>query len=663
MVVRIVLRIAFLSATSGAVFAGTALPAWAQANVWDSTISNTHWYVPVPQLLAYIAPRASLANPVPIGDQTLWMLGISTNGSFTGTSVAQLAIGPALLTETTTIQGTVTPSGQITMIFTPVGGGTATVGLGMMQNVGGVTSMEMQMITGDALLVTHWAYMLPYDPATFTPPASQVVLSNSSPQWAWTAGTPWRMVSPVLFGTSAPGRFVILDYQNGYFWGRGVGPNGSGPFTLLGSITPEGKVLLSTVSQGNLTSLYGNISGGPASSQMLLSEYDSLGNLTGVLATTSLVRPFVDVAAETNNRSALGAAATLYRLAGTPAGLSGVFAPALDALTSLSGPALSNAISQTLPVLAGSASQATYNTQRAFQQAVLTRLDTVRGTGLKSDLGVERNFWVRPLGGVMRQSGLDGVPGYRASGGGLAAGVDQTLFSGLTLGGVVAYSYNSLTGNDDVVPNTLGIRSYYAGIYGAYALRPDLDVNFQLDAALNRNSESRSISFMNSTASASYSGTTTHAGLGINKKVSAGPGLTLIPSLRMDLAQVRSGSYSEGGVDALNLNVDSQVYRELMLTAAIKSAYQIAGHVHLTSHAGIGYNPLNSAARITASYAGGGGSFVVDGLDVSPWLLSTGVGLVGIRKDHLDLGVHYDLQASPTGFLNQIGSLVLKMKI
>ncbi|MBX9843423.1 MAG: autotransporter outer membrane beta-barrel domain-containing protein [Xanthobacteraceae bacterium] len=658
------MRIAVLAFASCAIFVARATsPVLAQANIWDSTISNTHWYVPVPQLLAYIAPRASLANPIPIGDQTLWTLGVSTNGSFTGTSVAQLAIGPALLTESTTIQGTVTPSGQITMIFTPVGGGTPTVGLGVMQNVGGVTSMEMQMITGDALLVTHWAYMLPYDPATFTPPASQVVLSNSSPQWAWTAGTPWKMVSPALFGTSAPGRFIVTDYQNGYFWGRGISPNGGGAFTLLGSITPEGKVLLSTVSQGNLTSLYGNISGGPSSSQMLLSEYDSAGNLVGALATTTLVRPFAEALAETNNRSALGAAGTLYRLAGTPAGLSGAFAPALDVLSNLQGAALSSAISQTLPVLAGSASQATYNTQRAFQQAVITRLDTVRGVGLNSDLGVERNFWMRPLGGVARQQGLDGVPGYRASGGGLAAGVDQTFFSGLTLGGVVAYSYYSLTGSDDAVPNSLGISSYYAGMYGAYALRPGLDVNFQLDAILGRNSESRSISFMNSTAAARYSSSTAHAGLGIDKKIPMGAGLTLIPSLRMDFAQVRSGSYSESGADALNLNVESQVYRELMLTAAIKSAYQIAGQVHLTSHAGIGYNALNSPAQITASYAGGGDSFVTYGLDVSPWLLSTGVGLVGIRKDQLDLGVYYDLQASPTGFLNQIGSFVLKMKI
>ncbi|MGC2774006.1 MAG: autotransporter outer membrane beta-barrel domain-containing protein, partial [Bradyrhizobium sp.] len=197
-------RVIVLCATIGiACVAGRAVPARAQSTVWDSTISITHWYVPTAQLLAYMSPRTGFTNPIPIGDQTLWTLGTATNGSFTGTSVAQLRIGAALLTDTSTIQGFVTTSGQITMLFTPAGGGTATVGLGTMRTVNGVASMEMQMITGDSLLVTHWAYMLPYDPASFTPPPSAPVPANSVPQWAWTAGTPWRIVSPTLFGTQA----------------------------------------------------------------------------------------------------------------------------------------------------------------------------------------------------------------------------------------------------------------------------------------------------------------------------------------------------------------------------------------------------------------------------------------------------------------------------
>src|SRR4051794_19807612 len=158
-IMRAPLRFHVLTLASCAVLSGGGTPAGAQSAIWDTTITNSHWYVPVPQLLAYASPAASFANPIPIGDQTLWSLGTATNGSFTGTSVAQLKLGPALIVENSTVQGFVTTAGRITMVFTPASGGAPTVGLGQMRNINGVTEMEMQMITGQSLLVTHWAYM------------------------------------------------------------------------------------------------------------------------------------------------------------------------------------------------------------------------------------------------------------------------------------------------------------------------------------------------------------------------------------------------------------------------------------------------------------------------------------------------------------------------
>jgi outer membrane autotransporter protein len=654
---RALLRSRVLLLASCAVLSGS-MPARAQSAIWDATVSNTHWYVPVPQLLAYASPAASFANPIPIGDQTLWSLGPATNGSFTGTSSAQLKLGPALVVENSTVQGFVATSGQITMVFTPTAGGTPTVGLGQMRSIDGVTRMEMQMITGDSLLVTHWAYMTPYDPATFAPPASQPVPANSVPQWAWMNGTPWRIVSRAIFGTGAPGRFVITNYQNGYFWGNGIGPLGSSAFTLLGSITPEGKVLFNAISRGNLTNLYGNATGNASGSQMLTSTYDLTGNATGGFATMSLVQPYAGTLAAQNTRYAVGAAEALYRVAASPESLTGPLAPVFFALDNLSGPELSKAISQTTPVLAGAASQATYNVQRPLQQAVTGRLDDLRAATPEA----EPNIWLKPLGGVARQNGLDGVPGYRAIGGGLVAGIDQTVAPDLALGGLLAYAHHAFSGSDDAVPNTFRVSSYQLGLYGAYALRPDVEVNAQFDTGLNRNSESRSIAFMNSTASADYNSYTTHAGLGVRTLIPIQPGMALVPSLRVDFAQVRADSYGESGAGPLSLNVDGQIYRELMVTAGLKGAYRVAERVQFTTDAGIGYNTLNSQVQITAAYAGGGDSFATYGLVVSPWLYSAGVGLVG-AKDNLDLGLRYGLQASPTGFLNQTGSLVLKIRI
>ncbi|CCD83576.1 conserved protein of unknown function [Bradyrhizobium sp. ORS 285] len=648
--------VAFCAA--GASYVAGAVPARSQSTVWDSTISNTNWYVPTAQLLAYMSPKTSFTNPIPIGDQTLWSLGTATNGAFTGTSVAQLRIGPALLTDSSTIQGFVTPRGQITMLFTPAGGGTVTVGLGYMRTLNGVTSMEMQMITGETLLVTHWAYMLPYDPATFTPPPSAPVPANSVPQWAWTAGTPWRIVSPALFGTQAPGRFVITNYQNGYFWGAGVAPAGSaaGGFTLLGSVTPEGSVLFNTLSRGNLTSLYGAASGNASGAQMITSTYDLTGNMTGDLASMSLVQPYGDTLRSAGDRVGLAAADALYRLSMTSAGWSGSMASGFVALDNLSGPSLSNAVKQTLPVLTGAASQATYVTQRDFRQTMTNRLDEISGAA-------GRNVWVQPLGSVTRQAGRDGVPGYDASGGGLAFGADAALSPRAMVGGVFGYSRQTITGSDDAVPNRLGLSSYQLGLYGAYAISRDVMLDYQLDGGWSDNGENRSLTFMAASAGGSYRSVTGHAGVGIKTRIPLTADVALIPSLRFDYGTVRSDAYRESGAGGFSLNVDPQSYQELTTTAGLKAVYQLARQVRLTADLGAGYNALNQRLQVGAAFSGGGDSFVTNGLGLSAWTYSAGLGLITTASDRLDLSLRYGLDTTPSGLVRQSGHGVLRLRL
>jgi uncharacterized protein with beta-barrel porin domain len=636
------------------------------ASTWDSVISNSYWYVSVPQLLAYASSNTSFANPVPIGDQTLWALGTSTNGVFTGTSNAELAIGPVQTTSTSNIQGTVTPSGQITMVFTPVGGGATTIGLGQMQDRGGGTQMEMQMITGTELLVTHWAYMLPYNPATFTPPSAQVVPSNASPQWAWTAGTPWRIVSPSAFGTSAPGTFIITNYKSGYFWGQGVGPSGGTSFTLLGSITPEGKVLFNTLTEGQLVSLYGEVTGDASIAQMLLGTYDASALFTGDLTYTYLVRPYAETATATGTRSALGAAQALYAIAGTPTGLTGDMATTIAILNDLHGPALSSAVSQTVPVLAGAASQATANTQRMLGQVAADRLDVL--SSRSPEAKPERHWWLRPMGGAGNQRTLDGAPGYRMSGGGFAAGVDAIPASRLTIGGLVAYASTSVTAKTDwasanMASGSIDMDSYVLGVYGAYALTPSLHLTGQINGAYTENNASRAIGFMGGTAGADYQSVTTQMSAGLRQSVAVTPALSLVPSLRVDYLQVASNGYRESGASALDLNVQEQTYRELLLTAELRARYKLTEHVMLTTRGSIGHNTLNTPTQITAAFAGGGALFVTTGLDVSPWLFNAGASLVSAATDAMTMGVHYDMQASPSGYLNQVGSVVVKLRL
>ncbi len=260
-----------------------ATPAWAQDTRWDALLSNTNWYVPIPNLVAYTGGNRSLnSNPIPIGDQTLWALGNVNNGAFSGQSVATFATGSTVTTPSnSSMQGIVTEAGQIRIQFTAEGSPTI-IGIGQMREVGGVPLMEMQMITGSSVLVTHWAYMAPYNPAVFTPPSPTLYVPAdiTSPEWRWTAGTTWKVTSPTVFGTAAPGTFKITNYSNGYYWGVGAAPldSATGNFTVLGSMTPEGNVLFSLLFGGtSLESLSGQITGDATTGNMVLRAYTLSG--------------------------------------------------------------------------------------------------------------------------------------------------------------------------------------------------------------------------------------------------------------------------------------------------------------------------------------------------------------------------------------------------
>ncbi|MDA1349617.1 MAG: hypothetical protein O3A47_12255 [Chloroflexi bacterium] len=263
------------------------VPGRAPAGTWDELLSNSHWYVPEENLLAYMATSgSSFTSPPPLvlWDQTLWALGPAVNGLFSGSSQATFYVTPqSSFSQTTTVQGIATEEGQIRMKFTPTSGGDPIIGIGQFRSVSGTTAMQMQMISGPSggPYITHWAYMLPYDPATFTPPDPLPNEDLTSTEWAWTAGSRWDFQSDSLFGLGGEGQFTITDYRNGYFWGSGTGPAGSPyeSFTQLGSITPEGNVLFNILNaSGSLVSLAGLVAGGAETGRMELREYEFSGD-------------------------------------------------------------------------------------------------------------------------------------------------------------------------------------------------------------------------------------------------------------------------------------------------------------------------------------------------------------------------------------------------
>lgn len=236
---------------------------------WD-WLENTQWYVPVENLLAYAAPQ-DLSNPTPIGDQTLWNITSSSNGHIEGLAVVDLSVSSS--SSQLPFQGTVTEGGQIRIEFGHGQGQAPTTGVGQMRWLDGEWRMEMQMITGSSVLITHWAYQSQLDSNTLPPDPDNPPLDENlvTRDFSWLEGSRWAISENSLFGKGKTGVFTIDEYHNGYFWGSGTSKK---PFNVLGSVTPEGNVIIAiSVNGGTSSWRIGQIISNGAGGVMVLRTY------------------------------------------------------------------------------------------------------------------------------------------------------------------------------------------------------------------------------------------------------------------------------------------------------------------------------------------------------------------------------------------------------
>jgi hypothetical protein len=99
-------------------------------------------------------------------------------------------------------------------------------------------------------------------------PDAQAVFPTAK-RWSWLANTYWFVPPPnlpaVLYNSNTGTVTLVSDqtvyhiatYQNGYFWGNSVTQLGSGSpvqSSMLGSVTPEGKILLTFTQTSSSTS-------------------------------------------------------------------------------------------------------------------------------------------------------------------------------------------------------------------------------------------------------------------------------------------------------------------------------------------------------------------------------------------------------------------------
>jgi outer membrane autotransporter protein len=420
----------------------------------------------------------------------------------------------------------------------------------------------------------------------------------------------------------------------------------------------------STVANGTYTSVLSGISAGN-----LTATTGSYNSATWTLSNSSgSIWDLIISGVSTPSASAYRNALTTLR--SHAAGAAGVldsltnnaqFAGVITALDALSGAAQANAIAQTLPAMAGAASQATTSSMQALNQVIQGRSSSLRGMSSGDEYIGNRDVWMKGFGSWANQHDVNGVSGYKVNTGGLAIGIDKGLTRKANIGAVFAFSNSGVSSNSSSAPSGVTVNSYQAGVYGDYAIHPQLIANAQVDIGMNQNNAYRNITFMGTNANSNYNSYSGHVGTGVKYLMPINAENTFIPSVRVDYTTVQSQAYTETGAGALNLSVGQQTYNTLIPSADLRIDHSLDSKLTLSANAGAGYNTLGNQVTSTAAYQGGGAVFATNGLAVSPWLYNAGVGITGQIEKNMQLNVRYDNVFSPTGYMNQMVSAKLKI--
>lgn len=348
--------------------------------------------------------------------------------------------------------------------------------------------------------------------------------------------------------------------------------------------------------------------------------------------------------------SAEGAAQALQTMFndGIPAGMQDIF----DRLNNMTDAQAAAAVSQTLPSITGASAQAAVSALRSMNKVIQSRIESLQGLS-SGDGGADRYAWVRAFGNWSDQNNRRGVAGFKSDTGGLVIGADAPLSDRLRAGGAFTYAKSSIKSKSTTAASQVDVDTFEVVGYASYNLDPHTDINYQLDVGTNKASSSREVSFMGTRAKADFDSVVVHGSVGIGRLMPISPATSWTPSVRVDYTYMRTEGYTEDGAGALNLDVDAQTYRELLLTGDAKVSHQFEGGLKLLANASLGYDFINKQAKSTSTFTGGGPAFVTDGLDVSPWFYRLGAGLAKETGQGVEYSVRYDMEGRTSGYLNQ----------
>jgi len=357
------------------------------------------------------------------------------------------------------------------------------------------------------------------------------------------------------------------------------------------------------------------------------------------------------------NNVAVGAARSLDVLAADFANSSSTGNTGMDEVISIIGgftteQQVSNAVSQTLPLLQGSSQQVALNAMGDVQAIVETRLAGATGLSSGDELGKGGNFWLKTIGSNIDLDDDGSISGLNADIYGIVLGVDSQFNDKTNLGLAFSYADADIDGNSKVARQNAEVDSFQLTAYGDYQLSAATELTAQVAYGINQSDGERRIAFTSTTAKSDYDSQSYHLGVGVSHRVWINEKFELVPSAYLAYNRIDDDSYTETGAGALNLHVNSRRTEELIARMGSKFNYHLNASTKFIFGLSVGYDVMNDGNAVVSSFAGSAdSSFYTVGMDLDRWVYNAALGLQYQTDAGTEITVRYDAQDRDNAFM------------
>jgi outer membrane autotransporter protein len=267
----------------------------------------------------------------------------------------------------------------------------------------------------------------------------------------------------------------------------------------------------------------------------------------------------------------------------------------------------------------------------------------VSGLSAGDETATSQGMWLKGYGLDGYQGEKNGYAGYSSSGWGVAVGADRQLAPGLIGGVALSYSDTSVSYRDQLNGDSNGVTSTQISLYGSQDLG-----RFYVDGMLayaRQRYDSKRDTVVNGYTSGHFDGDQWGVRIGAGLPIALSDNTSITPRAHLEWLQIKQSSYTESGGGALALNVGANSADRLRSTLGAELEHHtVVGSVNASPfvRAFWHHDFKNDGVNSTASFVGGGSSFVTPGQNLDRDSFSIGAGVNFYAKKDFMATLAYD---------------------